>query len=120
MSKRGAGVENAEVIDLVTHDPNSGECALIMVSTRPWDNPETQLDQIFAKANGYLAFAEGGQLLADYPKCAGAPLRFQIDCWFSPPEPVQEGLRQLAEGLLQHRIRLVVNVITTQLEPRRA
>ncbi len=38
MSNQRTGVENAEVVDLVPHDPASGECALLYdpVQTHPF------------------------------------------------------------------------------------
>jgi hypothetical protein len=107
----GSGLANPGVIDLVTHDPESDEYALIMVQAGPWDDPASQFDQIVAKTNTYLAFAQGGQLASIYPASVGKPVRFQLDCAESPTDQMLPGLDQLTQQLQGLQFRFVINVM---------
>ena len=106
-----AGVHEPNVIDLVTHDPATGEYALIIVEARPWmDSPE-QLAQLSEKINNYAMFALDEGMLRAYPQSAGHPVRIQLDCADTPTRKVQESIDLATERLLGYRIRFVVNLL---------
>jgi hypothetical protein len=85
-STQPRGVEHAHVIDIVAHDANTGEVALIMLEPRPWDGSELQMFQLQEKLNAYLSFALDGEMAAAYPAFAQRPLGVRIDC-ATPPDP---------------------------------
>jgi hypothetical protein len=105
-----SGVANPNTVDLVTHDPETDEYALIMVETRAWDGSEERLQQISKKVENYLSFALYGQMTKLYPEALGKRIRLQLDCE-SPPDPktarfLEEARKRLEEG----GFRFVVNV----------
>lgn len=110
MSK-DAGIENPDVVDLVTQDPGSGEVALIMTETRPWGSSSRQLLELQAKINTYLAFALDGQMAREYPTAVGKALRLQLDCVAAPEGDVAHFIRLVEEKLRAQGIRFVVNLI---------
>src|SRR5947208_2051617 len=64
------GVEHAHIIDIVAHDSQTGETALIMLEPRAWDGSELRLYQLQEKINAYLSFALDGELAEVYPRSA--------------------------------------------------
>ena len=106
-----AGVHEPNVIDLVTHDPTTGEYALIMVEERPWTDSPEQLAQLGEKINNYAMFALDEGMLRAYPQSAGHPLRVQLDCANTPTSKAQELIDLATERLLCFRIRFVVNLL---------
>jgi hypothetical protein len=108
---RGAGVQNPTIIDLVTYDSKSGEFALIMTETRPWDGSADRVLELQEKINNYLAFALDGQLERQHPGSVGKPIRLQLDC-VGPPDPeTGHFINLVREKLRGEGIRFVVNVL---------
>ena len=108
---RGAGVQNPTVIDLVTYDSKSGEFALIMTETRPWDGSADRVLELQEKINNYLSFALDGRLERQHPGSVGKPIRIQLDC-VSPPDPETGHFVELVrEKLRAEDIRFVVNAL---------
>ena len=109
--KRGAGVENPRVIDLVTYDPKSGEYALIMTEGREWDGSADRVLQLQEKVNNYLSFALDGQIAKQYPESVGKPIRLQLDCVAEPDADSARFIELVREKLKLEGIRLIVNLI---------
>jgi hypothetical protein len=107
---RKAGVQNPAIVDLVTYDPKSGEVALIMTETRPWDGSADRVFELQDKINYYLAFALDGQMEREYPGSVGKPLRLQLDCVKAPDPETQRFIDQVRERLRRDNIRFVVNL----------
>ena len=105
------GVRNPGVIDLVTHDPKSGEYALIMIEDRAWDGSEQRLLELQAKANAYLGFALDGQMAHAYPSTVGQRIRLQLDCTEKPDPQTARFLERLGQVVEQAGLRFVVNVL---------
>lgn len=106
-----AGIEHTNTVDLVTHDPETDEYALIMVETRPWQNSPDQLAQLREKINNYAVFALEGGLIRAYPEATNKPLRVQLDCVEAPTGEAADLVELATERLREHRIRFVVNVL---------
>jgi hypothetical protein len=106
-----AGVHEPNVIDLVIHDPATGEYALIMVEGRPWTDSHEQLAQLSEKINNYAMFALDEGLLRAYPQSAGHPVRIQLDCANTPTPNAQTVIDLATECLLGYRIRFVVSLL---------
>jgi hypothetical protein len=106
-----AGIEDSNTIDLVTHDPETDEYALIMVETRRWANSAEQLAQLREKINTYAMFALDEGLIRTHPEAANKPLRVQLDCVEPPTGDVAELIELATEKLGEHRVRFVVNVL---------
>jgi hypothetical protein len=107
-----AGIDDPHVLDLVTHDPRSGEYALIISAPGPWDEDSAmRAENLSAKLTNYIDFAVSGRFVASYPEAAGKRLRIQIDCTSplgSAANLVVERMRTVAEAngirLLVHRL----------------
>lgn len=108
---RGTGVQNPTVIDLVTYDPGSGEFALIMTETRPWDGSADRVLELQAKINKYLSFALDGQMERQHPGSVGKPIRLQLDCVNQLDPETGHFIELVREKLRGEGIRFVVNVL---------
>lgn len=106
-----AGIEDPNVIDLITIAP-SGEYAMIMVATSAWTDTIEQLSELLQKINQYLDFVTAGELSTKYPDSVGRPLRFQLDCMYSPTEAVEQVIRHAEKTLDTLNIRFVVQLLT--------
>ena len=108
---KNVGVRNPEVIDLVTHDPKSGEFVLIMFEPRPWDGSQERLDALQKKVNNYIFFALGGQIEKYYPQALDKSLRIQLDC-HSPLDPkTQVFVDQIKKQFEKESLKFVVNLL---------
>ena len=103
------GVEFAEVIDLLTHDPRSGKVELVMFEARPWDGGEEQLFQLQEKLNAYISFALDGEMADSYPELANKPLSVVLRCLEMPPGEAVDFLAKVREQLALQDIDLVVS-----------
>ena len=105
------GIEHAHVIDIVAHDAATGEVALIMLETRPWDDSELRLFQLQEKLNAYLSFALDGEMADTYPALAALPLRVQIDCATAPEGATLDFLAHVHDQIAFQGIKLEVRVM---------
>lgn len=112
-----AGLDQPNVVDLVTHDPASGEFALIMIQTQPWSNEPGELQKLREKINNYAAFARGGDLVSKFPEAAGKPVRIQLDCNTAPSGRVADLVNLAVDRLQQSGLRFVVNILATREPP---
>src|SRR6266508_2279446 len=78
------GIEQANVIDLITHDTRTGEVTLGMVERRPWGGSERRLFELQEKINAYLSFALDGEMSEAFPELAHQPLRLELICAAEP------------------------------------
>ena len=78
------GVENPQVLDLITTDPASGDVVLVMIERRAWGAHPQQLKQIEEKINRYMAYALDGFLAEHHPQYVGRRVRLQLDCAEAP------------------------------------
>lgn len=102
------GVEHAEVIDLLTHDAESGQVELVMFEPRAWDGGEEQLFQLQEKMNAYLSFALDGEMAEAHPELVDKPLRVVLRCVDMPPAPAVEFLTHVREQIALQGIDLEV------------
>ncbi len=80
------GVENPEIVDLITFDSKSGEVVLVILEKRPWGAAPNQLEQFDEKLNRYLVYILDGFLGKEYPEYAGKPVRLQVNCIEKPTD----------------------------------
>ncbi len=105
------GVEHAHIIDIVAHDSQTDETALIMLEPRAWDGSELRLFQLQEKINAYLSFALDGELAEVYPALANHPIRLQLDCATAPDSSVLHFLGVVRDQIAFQGIRLEVRVM---------
>jgi len=77
-------VEQRDTIDLVAYDNGARLVVLVLVEERPWGECGLLLPDLESKLNGYLNYVTSGQLIADYPKLSGEPVRIELRC-ANPP-----------------------------------
>ncbi|WP_368665759.1 DUF6572 domain-containing protein [Pseudarthrobacter sp. AG30] len=106
-----SGIQEPNVIDLVTHDPVRDEYKLIMVEDRPWAGAPGQLEQLREKINNYAMFVLDEGLLRSYPEAAGHPVCIQLDCVSTPTAEIQELIDLASERLRDYGIRFAVNQV---------
>jgi hypothetical protein len=106
-----SGVRNPNAVDLVTHDPKTGEYIVIMIEDRPWSDSPEQLDQLLAKINNYVHFIEDGGLSQRFPQAEGKPVRIQLDCNNTPTGESAKLIAQAQQLLLQRGITFATNII---------
>lgn len=78
------GVENPQIMDLITVDAASGDVVLVMIERRPWGENPLQLKQIEEKINRYLAYVLDGFLAEQHPSYVGKKVRVRLDCAEAP------------------------------------
>ena len=104
-----AGMERPDVIDLVLHDPYTGEFAAIMFEGRSWGTDPVQVGQLRDKTNTYASYFVDGQFLAEFPEGAGHLVRLQIDCVDEPDSVTAKVIGEARRWLEQYGIRVHVN-----------
>lgn len=84
------------VIDLVSHDPDTDTVTLSMVEERPWDQDGDLLLELQEKLNTYLAYALDGQLERDYPAMKGKAICFCL-CYDHEPGTLERDFIALVQ-----------------------
>jgi hypothetical protein len=103
-------VDNPNVVDLITHNPATGEYVLIMVAEWDWTSePEARLAQLAHKIENYLIFALNGGLAAQYPLAEGRPVRLQLDTVHPLVPAGAELIADRQRRLIEQRIEFRVN-----------
>jgi len=105
-----AGIEDANVIDLVGDD-GAGECLVVMVETRPWDASPDQSEQLKQKMNAYAGYILDGTLARQFPKTKGKPVRIRLDCSEQPNTEIAVIVDWAARQLREYGIRVEVKVL---------
>lgn len=112
VEQKRTGVANANVIDLVTLDPEADTCVLILVEERPWRSEADQYLQLQAKLNHYMTFALDGPLQIKFPSMAGKQIRIQLDC-VEPPDAETAAILALVGGAMKAEgLEFKVNVLS--------
>jgi len=102
------GLAYPGVIDLLTHEANSGSVDLVMFEPRPWDGGDEQLFELQEKLNAYLSFALDGEMAESYPQLEGKPIRIILRCLEAPPEEAIDFLSHVREQIALQDIDLEV------------
>jgi hypothetical protein len=105
------GLEQPEKIDLITFDQATSEYVLIVSATETWEDSDEEQVQLLQKINNYMTFVIDGQLSLHYPQTKGKAIRIQIDSATTIPPNINKLLTQAQKLLLQHDIKLCVNLL---------
>jgi len=103
-------LENTNVIDLLAHDPETDEVALIMVEKRAWDGSDLQLFQFQEKLNTYLSFALDGEMAEAYPQFAGKTIRLQLECLENPDARMMQFIEMVKQQISFQGINFVLKI----------
>ena len=104
-------LKNPEKLDLVTFDSASEEYVLIISAMDVWDDSEAEQALLLQKINNYLNLVIDGGLSEHFPQSKGKPIRIQIDSAAALPPNADRIATQARALLLQHGVRLSVNLI---------
>ena len=102
------------VIDIIAHDPKTGEAVLIMKEPNEWDGSDEQLLSLQERFNTYVSFLLDGEIEAGHPELAGKPARIEVRCAHMPDSRALELLGHIHDQLAFQEIRLDVVVRDTQ------
>lgn len=113
-----AGVQDTNVIDVVGHDPSSGEYLVIMVEERPWGADPDQAEQLRKKINSYAGYIVDGTLAKQFPETSGQRVRIQLNCWEAPSGQFAGITDHAAAQLDKLQIGFSVRVMPPPASPR--
>jgi hypothetical protein len=89
-------VDQTNVIDLISTNA-SGEVVLTVSDHLDWSDSVRHQTILQEKLNAYLAFAESGQMLREYPDSAGRTVVFDVALKFEPDNKGVRFLKRAAE-----------------------
>jgi hypothetical protein len=104
------GTGRAGVIDLIAHDPKTGEVVLVMNELGEWDGSDERLLALQERFNAYVSFLLDGEMAADHPELAGRAARIEIRCAHMPDTRALELLGLIHDQLAFQEIKLEVVV----------
>jgi hypothetical protein len=90
-------VEQFDVVDIVSLDPESGHVVLTVSDHLDWCDSVKHQQILQRKLNRYLAFVEGGEIFGSYPEAVGRPVRFDIVFKYKPDRDGRLFLRRARE-----------------------
>ena len=105
------GVEDRDVLDMVSVEEASGTLCLTMVEPREWRDDSVRAVELQDKLNQYLHYLASEQLRRDYPDASERRRRIELLCRFPPPRSfwpiLQRVHRQLERLELGFRVLLL-------------
>jgi hypothetical protein len=101
------------VIDVIAHDPKTGEVVLIMNEPNEWGGSDEQLLSLQERFNAYVSFVLDGEMAEAHPEIAGKPTRIELRCAHIPDTLALELLGHIHDQLAFQEIRLEVVVKDT-------
>ena len=101
------------VIDVIAHDPKTGEVVLVMNEPNEWDGLDEQLLGLQERFNAYVSFLLDGEMAEVHPELAGKPTRIELRCSHMPDARALELLGHIHDQLAFQEIRLEVVVKDT-------
>lgn len=104
------GVQNPQLMDLITVDPASGDVVLVMMERRRWGENPLQLRQMEEKINRYLAYVLDGFLVQQHPKYLDKRVRIRLDCAEAPQGEAVRFLEAAAQAIAGEGLTFEVNV----------
>ena len=98
------------VIDVIAHDPKTGEVVLVMNEPNEWDSSDEQLLTLQERFNTYVSFLLDGEMAEAHPELVGKPTRIELRCAHMPETRALELLGHIHDQLAFQEIRLEVVV----------
>src|SRR5205814_3670458 len=100
----------AGLIDVIAHDPKTGEVVLVMNEPNEWDGSDEQLLSLQERFNAYVSFLLDGEMAEAHPELAGKPTRIELRCAHVPEARALELLGHIHDQLAFQEIKLEVVV----------
>ena len=101
------------LIDVIAHDPKTGQVVLVMNEPNEWDGSDEQLLSLQERFNAYVSFLLDGEMAEAHPELAGKPTRIELRCAHIPDTRALELLGHIHDQLAFQEIRLAVVVKDT-------
>jgi hypothetical protein len=102
-----------DVIDVIAHDPKTGEVVLVMNDHNEWNGSDEQLFSLQERFNAYVSFLLDGEMAEAHPEFAGRPTRIELRCAHIPDPRALELLGLIHDQLAFQEIRMEVVVKDT-------
>ncbi|HJY54428.1 MAG TPA: DUF6572 domain-containing protein [Candidatus Udaeobacter sp.] len=96
------------VIDVIAHDPKTGEVVLVMNEPNELDGSDDQLLSLQERFNAYASFLLDGEMAEVHPELAGKPTRVELRCARMPDKRALELLGLIHDQLAFQEIKLEV------------
>jgi Family of unknown function (DUF6572) len=96
------------VIDVIAHDPKTGEAVLVMNEPNEWDSSDEQLHSLQERFNAYVSFLLDGEMESGHPELAGKPARIEVRCRHMPDSRALELLGLIHDQLAFQDIKMEV------------
>jgi hypothetical protein len=106
--------DRTSVIDVIAHDPKTGEAVLIMNEPNEWDDSDEQLLSLQERFNAYVSFLLDGEMAEAHPELSGKRTRIELRCAHMPGARALELLGHIHDQLEFQEIRLEVVVSDTE------
>jgi hypothetical protein len=102
--------DRAGQIDVIAHDPKTGEAVLIMNEPNEWNGSDEELLGLQERFNAYVSFLLDGEMAESHPELAGKPARIELRCAHMPDTGALELLGLIHDQLAFQEIRMEVVV----------
>ena len=106
------------VIDVIAHNPKTGQVVLAMNEPNEWDGSDEQLLGLQERFNAYVSFVLDGEMAEAHPELVGKPARIELRCVQMPEARALEFLGLIHDQLAFQEIRLEVIVTNDPPSPK--
>ena len=96
------------VIDVIAHDPKTGEIVLVMNEPNEWDGSDEQLLALQERFNAYVSFLLDGEMAEAHPELSGKSARIELRCGHMPDTRALELLGLIHDQLAFQEIKMEV------------
>jgi len=98
------------MIDVIGHDPKTGEVVLVMDQPDEWAASDEQLLALQERFNAYVSFLLDGEMAEAHPELADKPARIELRCAHIPDTRALELFGLIHDQLAFQEIKLEVVV----------
>src|SRR6186997_3272172 len=106
------------VIDVIAHDPKTGEAVLVMNEPNEWDSSDEQLLLLQERFNAYVSFLLDGEMAESHPELTGKAARIELRCAHMPDASALELLGLIHDQLTFQDIKLEVLITNDPPSPK--
>ena len=96
------------MIDVIGHDPKTGEVVLVMYQPDEWAASDEQLHSLQERFNAYVSFLLDGELSEAHPEFVDKPARIELRCAHIPDTRALELLGLIHDQLAFQQVKLEV------------
>jgi len=100
----------AGIIDVIAHDPKTGEVVLVMDEPNDWDGSDEQLLSLQERFNAYVSFLLDGEMAEAHPELGCKRARIELRCAHIPDARALELLGLIHDQLAFQEIKMEVVV----------